>query len=121
MDRSFGSLIKHLFGCAWSVHGAHVGQRTFKYSVKFHMWECFAGRGFGCLSFNAEKMVKIYKHSFSKSVKKIFGENHKYWLLQEDNAPKHRSRLNSTWKAENAIIKIDWPSISPDRNLIQNV
>ena len=44
-----------------------------------------------------------------------------FWILQEDNDPKHRSRLCTDWKQENGIITLDWPSQSPDANPIKNV
>ena len=51
----------------------------------------------------------------------MFGANNKDWILQEDNDPKHRSHLCTSWKAENGITTLDWPSQSPDANLIENV
>ena len=43
------------------------------------------------------------------------------WILQENNDPKHRSRLCTAWKTENAITTLDWPSQPPDANLMENV
>ena len=43
------------------------------------------------------------------------------WKLQEDNDPKHTSKLAAKWKENNTVQKIDWPSISPNRAPIENV
>ena len=66
-------------------------------------------------------MVIVYKRSFLPSVEYLFGNNSEGWILQEDNDPKHRSKLVSRWKKENNIEVLPWPSMSPDQNLIENV
>ena len=40
---------------------------------------------------------------------------------QDDNAPCHASLRTTTWKAENNLDCLDWPSQSPDINIIENV
>ena len=66
-------------------------------------------------------MVQIYEHVLLRSAEKMFGANNKDWILQEDNDPKYRSHLCMSWKAENGITALDWPSQSPDANPIENV
>ena len=66
-------------------------------------------------------MLQIYEHGLLRSVEKMFGANNKDWILQEDHDPKHRSHLCTSWKAENGITTLDWPSQSPDANPIENV
>ena len=51
----------------------------------------------------------------------MFGADTDDWILQEDNDPRHRSRLCTAWKTENGITNLDWPSQSPDANPIENV
>ena len=70
---------------------------------------------------NAQKMLQIYERGLLRSATKMFGADMAYWILQEDNDPKHRSRLCTAWKTENGITTLDWPSQSPDANLIENV
>ena len=48
----------------------------------------------------------------------MFGRN---WRLQQDNDPKHTSRVAKDFLAENRITVIDWPSNSPDLNPIENM
>ena len=45
----------------------------------------------------------------------------KGWHLQQDNNLKHISHIAKKFIAENRIHMIDWPSNSPDLNLIKNV
>src|SRR5690242_1790443 len=49
--------------------------------------------------------------------KDVWGE----LALQQDNDPKHTSRVAKEFIAENSIHLIDWPSNSPDINPIENM
>lgn len=87
---------------AWSTKRERVLQRTVKHPVKVHVWGCFSKRGFGCLylftdNLNAKKMRQIYRKYLMRSAKKFFGADETNWVLQEDNDPKHRSRLCTVW------------------------
>lgn len=111
---------------AWSTADNRLLVRTVKHPVKVHVWGCFSKQGFGLLhlftgSLDALKMTKIYKKALLPSAKKMFPRHNDSWILQEDNDPKHRSRVCTAWKAENGIDVLDWPSQSPDANPIENV
>ncbi len=43
------------------------------------------------------------------------------WPLQEDNDPKHRHKIAKKWKVKNGVRVLPWPSMSPDRNPIENI
>jgi len=43
------------------------------------------------------------------------------WIWQQDNAPGHRAKKTTNWLQNNHIKKLDWPSESPDLNIIENV
>ena len=66
-------------------------------------------------------MCTISENGLLPSAQKLFGEDNSSWTLQEDNDPKHRSKLAKEWKARNSIIELPWPSMSPDQNPIENV
>ena len=55
------------------------------------------------------------------TAQKQFGHDPTLWKLQEDNDPKHMSKLAIHWREEKGIEKIDCPSISPDLARIENV
>jgi hypothetical protein len=66
-------------------------------------------------------MCEIYKQGLLASASKFFGKDNLDWFLQEDNDPKHRSKIAKTWKQEKGIRVLPWPSMSPDQNPIENV
>lgn len=43
------------------------------------------------------------------------------WRLQQDNDPKHTSRVAKEFLQENVPTIMDWPSNSPDLNPIENL
>ncbi|XP_033231894.1 uncharacterized protein LOC117182889 [Belonocnema kinseyi] len=51
----------------------------------------------------------------------MFVDKNESWILQEDNDPKHRSKLCRAWKEEAGVVTLDWPTQSPDANPIENV
>jgi len=66
------------------------------------------------------KMVEIYNQALLPSISK-FGGSASDWILQEDNDPKHTSKLAKQWRAKNNIQRLPWPAQSPDQNPIENV
>ena len=100
--------------------------QTVKHPVKVNVWGCFSSKGFGrvvCFkeNLNAELMCDIYKRGLFPTVRKQFGHDSMLWKLQEDNDPKHRSKLAVNWKRNNEVHEIYWPSMSPDLAPIENV
>ena len=111
---------------AWQRPGHPCVVRTVKHPAKVHIWGSMSAQGFGhCHVFtsnlNAARLVKIYKHTLLPTAQKLFGSSNSSWVLQEDNDPKHTSRLAKAWKASKNITVLLWPAQSPDLNCIENV
>ena len=51
-------------------------------------------------------------------IEEMMGNN---WRLQQDNDPKHTSKLAKNFIQENVPAIMDWPSSSPDINPIENL
>src|SRR5438128_4290280 len=62
--------------------------------------------------------VNILRTQLLPAAQNMYGQN---WRLQQDNDPKHTSRVAEDFIAENGIRTIDWPSNSPDLNPIENM
>lgn len=135
IDRDFSDVIftdecsiwaRSSFKQTWSTSTNRHVERTVKHGIKVHLWGCFSKQGFGTLhlftyNLNAKKMLGIYEKALLPSAERWFINKNEDWILQEDNDPKHRSKLCTEWKEQSGIVTLDWPSQSPDANPIENV
>ncbi len=108
------------------IRGKIKGLRTVKHSDKGNIYTCLSARDLGWKAIfignlNSQKLLKIYKYYTLLWTEKMYDKDKSKWFLQEDNDPKHKSRLSNSWKAENGIWVIDWPPNTLDLNPIQNV
>ena len=113
-----------LFGLprkVWRKARGRVVVRTVKHSQKVHAWGCFSSKGFGSLflftqNLNAQLLVHIYKKALIPSAIEWFTDPEESWVLQEDNDPKHTSKLAKKWREEKGVDRLPWPAQSPDLN-----
>jgi hypothetical protein len=81
--------------------------------------------GFGkCFVFKknlkAEKLLEIYDKALLSSIYDLFGRVDAY-VLQEENNPKHTSKLAAKWREEKGITRMSWPAQSSNQNCIENM
>jgi len=62
--------------------------------------------------------VGILRDQLLPAARKMYGSD---WRLQQDNDPKHTSRVAKAFIAENRINAVDWPSNSLNLNPIENM
>jgi len=63
----------------------------------------------------------FYVEILQKHIPEVYQMMGNNWRLQQDNDPKHTSRLAKSFLQENVPKVIDWPSNSPDLNPIENL
>ena len=110
---------------SWDFPSTKRTIKKTKLPIKVNVWGYFSSKGCGsiyCFTENltSEKLCEIYSNALIESSQKLFPETND-WILQEDNDPKHRSKIATKWKGENKINVLQWPSYSPDQNPIENV
>ncbi len=66
---------------------------------------------------NANFYIDILQRH-KREINRMLGNN---WRFQQDNDPKHTSRVCQTFLNENFPEVMDWPSNSPDLNPIENI
>ena len=63
----------------------------------------------------------FYVEILQKHIPEVYQMMGNKWRLQQDNDPKHTSRLAKSFLQENVPKVIDWPSNSPDLNPIEKL
>ena len=69
---------------------------------------------------DAKQYCEILDEGVVESFEKLDMEEEKRYF-QQDNDPKHTSKLATTWFEDNNIIVIYWPAQSPDLNPIEHL
>ena len=114
----------------WRAPGQEFDERFTKKVVKHGggnvmVWGCITAQGVGRIcriegNMDAPLYVQILDDEFVGSLRDL-GINKKDIYFQQDNDPKHTSKLATTWFQKKKIDKLDWPSNSPDINIIKHV
>jgi transposase len=90
------------------------------------IWAAISTRGITNLHFiegrlNARRYVDdILAANLLPFCETHFDQNHAF-TFQQDNSPVHTARIVRQWLTANNLNVMDWPSISPDINPIENV
>lgn len=102
--------------------GARPIKRMPKDRTKIFVWGGFCSKGKTSLFCFKEIMdSKFYINilqNHKQEIRELLGNN---WRFQQDNDPKHTSKITKKFLNENFPEIIDWPSNSPDLNPIENL
>jgi hypothetical protein len=100
----------------------HV-QRTVKFSGgSLMLWDCMTAQDVGYASringrMDAQLYAEILDDEFLKTLRDYELDVDEI-VFQQDNDPKHPSRIARKWFEDNGIEVLEWPAQSPDLNPI---
>lgn len=92
---------------------------------RLNAWACFSANGVGHIelfteNLNKERMLQILETHLLASAQEmhlLFN----FFFIEQDNDPKHRSKIVQAWLREKKIEQLPLPPYSPDLNPIENV
>jgi len=102
--------------------GERPVRRIPKDCTKIFAWGGFSIKGKTSLfCFTNIMNAAFYVEILEKHIPEIRRLMGRRWRFQQDNDPKHTSRLAQTFLSENVPNLMDWPANSPDLNPIENL
>ena len=92
------------------------------------VWGCITGQGMGRLHHIEGIMcgpnyIEILDKDYHSTVKdlKLRWTGKEGVIVQQDNDPKHRSKVARAWFRKKNVKCLSWPPSSPDMNIIEHV
>jgi hypothetical protein len=115
----------------WKERGEPLSDRTTLPTVKYGgggnmmVWGCMGWNGVGKLievqgNMDAVKYCEILDNGVVESFEKLEMEEEER-IFQQDNDPKHTSKLGQQWFVDNNIQVLSCPAQSPDLNPIEHL
>lgn len=98
--------------------------KTFKHGGgNIMVWGCFSWHGVGPLYWIKRNMDQYLYVEILNEIMLPYAEWEMplKWQFQQDNDPKHTSRLAKKWFLDNGVKLMTWPAQSPDLNPIENL
>lgn len=115
----------------WRMHNERYNPKytvgTVKHDKKIMVWGCFSYHGTGNLALvdgimDSKQFIKILKDNYLPSQERLERSQHDLEVVyQQDNDPKHTSKLTRDWMESVGLEPMEWIAQSPDLNPIENL